>query len=38
MGTNDEETRRYFKHSSVNVLLCPRAAGKKHSIVKQQVI
>ncbi|KAJ3687411.1 hypothetical protein LUZ61_016575 [Rhynchospora tenuis] len=36
MGTNDEETRRFFKHSSVNVLLCPRAAGKKHSIVKQQ--
>ncbi|KAJ3682088.1 hypothetical protein LUZ60_014661 [Juncus effusus] len=36
MGTNDEETRRFFKHSSVNVLLCPRSAGKKHSIVKQQ--
>ncbi|KAJ3686417.1 hypothetical protein LUZ61_015581 [Rhynchospora tenuis] len=36
MHTNDEETRRFFKHSSVNVLLCPRAAGKKHSFVKQQ--
>ncbi|KAJ3704552.1 hypothetical protein LUZ61_008257 [Rhynchospora tenuis] len=36
MGTNDEETRRFFKHSSVNVLLCPRSAGKKHSLVKQQ--
>ncbi|KAF3334609.1 phospholipase D gamma 1-like protein [Carex littledalei] len=36
MGTNDEETRRFFKHSSVNVLLCPRSAGKKHSVVKQQ--
>ncbi|KAF3336188.1 phospholipase D gamma 1-like protein [Carex littledalei] len=36
MGTNDEETRRFFKHSSVNVLLCPRAAGKKSGIVKQQ--
>ncbi|XP_078169462.1 phospholipase D gamma 1-like [Carex rostrata] len=36
MGTDDEETRRFFKHSSVNVLLCPRAAGKKNGIVKQQ--
>ncbi|URE32011.1 hypothetical protein MUK42_01782, partial [Musa troglodytarum] len=36
MGTRDEETRRFFKHSSVQVLLCPRSAGKRHSIVKQQ--
>ncbi|PIN08995.1 Phospholipase D1 [Handroanthus impetiginosus] len=28
MNTSDEETRRYFKHSSVQVLLCPRTAGK----------
>lgn len=37
MGTRDEETRRFFKHSSVQVLLCPRSAGKRHSFVKQQV-
>lgn len=37
MGTHDEETRRFFKHSSVQVLLCPRSAGKRHSWVKQQV-
>ncbi|CAA7017338.1 unnamed protein product [Microthlaspi erraticum] len=35
MGTHDEETRRFFKHSSVQVLLCPRNAGKRHSWVKQ---
>ncbi|KAL6847666.1 hypothetical protein ACP4OV_022692 [Aristida adscensionis] len=37
MGTRDEETRRFFKHSSVKILLCPRSAGKRHSWVKQQV-
>lgn len=37
MQTHDEDTRRYFKHSSVQVLLCPRAAGKKHSWMKQRV-
>ncbi|KAM7261193.1 hypothetical protein ACFE04_026668 [Oxalis oulophora] len=31
MATHDEETRRFFKHSSVQVLLCPRVAGKRHS-------
>ncbi|KAH7664618.1 Phospholipase D family protein [Dioscorea alata] len=36
MQTHDEETRRFFKHSSVQVLLCPRSAGKRHSWVKQQ--
>ncbi|XP_074579919.1 phospholipase D beta 1-like [Curcuma longa] len=36
MGTRDEETRRFFKHSSVEVILCPRSAGKRHSFVKQQ--
>lgn len=37
MQTHDEETRRYFKHSSVQVLLCPRVAGKRHSWVKKKV-
>lgn len=36
MGTGDEETRRFFKHSSVQVLLCPRSA-RKGSWAKQQV-
>ncbi|CAJ2650583.1 unnamed protein product [Trifolium pratense] len=36
MNTYDEETRHFFKHSSVKVLLCPRAGGKGHSWVKQQ--
>uniref|UniRef100_A0A0D9VNR8 Phospholipase D n=1 Tax=Leersia perrieri TaxID=77586 RepID=A0A0D9VNR8_9ORYZ len=36
MGTRDEETRRFFKHSSVQIQLCPRSAGKRHSWVKQQ--
>nr|CAB3502214.1 unnamed protein product [Digitaria exilis] len=38
MGTRDEETRRFFKHSWVQILLCPRSAGKRHSWVKQQVL
>lgn len=37
MATHDEETRRFFKHSSVQVLLCPRIGGKRHSWVKQKV-
>lgn len=37
MQTHDEETRRFFKHSSVQVLLCPRVAGKRHSWIKQRV-
>lgn len=37
MQTHDEETRRFFKHSSVQVLLCPRSAGKRHSWAKQKV-
>ncbi|XP_047083407.1 phospholipase D beta 1-like [Lolium rigidum] len=36
MGTRDEETRRFFKHSSVQILLCARSAGKRHSWVKQK--
>ncbi|KAL4361523.1 hypothetical protein GQ457_04G032110 [Hibiscus cannabinus] len=38
MATHDEETRNFFKHSSVHVLLCPRMAGKKHSWVKQKEV
>ncbi|OVA00150.1 C2 calcium-dependent membrane targeting [Macleaya cordata] len=38
MATHDEETRRFFKHSSVQVLLCPRSAGKRHSWAKQQEV
>ncbi|XP_060218729.1 phospholipase D gamma 1-like isoform X2 [Lycium barbarum] len=38
MATHDEETRRFFKHSSVKVLLCPRVAGKRHSWVKQREV
>ncbi|KAL4602679.1 hypothetical protein ACB092_10G071300 [Castanea dentata] len=36
MHTNDEETRHFFKHSSVQVLLCPRSAGKGRSLVKKK--
>ncbi|KAF3621194.1 Phospholipase D beta 1 [Capsicum annuum] len=38
MATHDEETRSFFKHSSVKVLLCPRVAGKRHSWVKQREV
>ncbi|XP_031285350.1 phospholipase D beta 2-like [Pistacia vera] len=38
MQTHDEETRRFFKHSSVQVLLCPRMAGKRHSWAKQKEV
>ncbi|XP_027079766.1 phospholipase D beta 1 [Coffea arabica] len=38
MGTSDEETRRFFKHSSVQVLLCPRSAGKGHSWAKKKEV
>ncbi|KAK6263024.1 hypothetical protein QUC31_008840 [Theobroma cacao] len=36
MHTNDEETRRFFKHSSVQVLLCPRSAGRGSWVKKQE--
>ncbi|OIV94369.1 hypothetical protein TanjilG_25431 [Lupinus angustifolius] len=36
MDTHDEDTRRFFKHSSVQVLLCPRGGGKGHSWLKTQ--
>ncbi|OWM71972.1 phospholipase D gamma 1-like [Punica granatum] len=36
MRTNDEETDRFFKHSSVQVLLCPRSAREGHSWLRQK--
>ncbi|KAG0453232.1 hypothetical protein HPP92_025639 [Vanilla planifolia] len=38
MSTHDEETRKFFKHSSVICVLAPRYASSKLSIVKQQVV
>lgn len=37
MQTHDEETRKFFKRSSVQCVLCPRYASNKLSIFKQQV-
>lgn len=36
MQTHDEETRKFFKHSSVKCVLSPRYASSKLSIFKQQ--
>ncbi|KAH1232068.1 Phospholipase D delta [Glycine max] len=36
MQTHDEETRKFFKHSSVRCLRSPRYASSKLSIFKQQ--
>lgn len=38
MQTHDEETRKFFKHSSVNCVLSPRYPGSKLSFFKQQVV
>ncbi|KAK1418720.1 hypothetical protein QVD17_27866 [Tagetes erecta] len=38
MATHDEETWRFFKNSSVQVLLDPRIAGKRHSWIKKQEV
>jgi len=38
MQTHDEETRKFFKHSSVTCVLSPRYASSKLSIFKQQVV
>ncbi|KAF8047708.1 hypothetical protein N665_2861s0002 [Sinapis alba] len=36
MKTSDEETRHFFKNSSVQVIMCPRSGGKgHHSFVKK---
>ncbi|XP_030950097.1 phospholipase D delta-like [Quercus lobata] len=36
MQTHDEETKKFFKHSSVHCVLAPRYASNKLSIFKQQ--
>ncbi|XP_061346116.1 phospholipase D delta isoform X1 [Gastrolobium bilobum] len=38
MQTHDEETRKFFKHSSVMCVLAPRYASSKLSFLKQQVV
>ncbi|KAI3669422.1 hypothetical protein L6452_40657 [Arctium lappa] len=38
MATHDEETRKFFKHSSVMCVLSPRYASSKLSFFKQQVV
>ncbi|XP_054825513.1 phospholipase D delta isoform X1 [Prosopis cineraria] len=38
MQTHDEETKKFFKHSSVMCVLAPRYASSKLSIIKQQVV
>lgn len=38
MQTHDEETGKFFKHSSVSCVLSPRYASSKLSIFKQQVV
>lgn len=38
MQTHDEETRKFFKHSSVTCVLAPRYASSKLSIFKQKVV
>lgn len=37
MQTHDEETRKFFRHSSVHCVLAPRYASNKLSIFKQRV-
>lgn len=34
MGTKDEETKKYFKGSHVDCVLCPRLTGKGESLVR----
>ncbi|KAF7846834.1 hypothetical protein BT93_L3685, partial [Corymbia citriodora subsp. variegata] len=38
MQTHDEETRNFFKHSSVNCVLAPRNPSSKLGYIKQQVV
>ncbi|KAK1432601.1 hypothetical protein QVD17_09498 [Tagetes erecta] len=38
MATHDEETRKFFKHSSVTCVLSPRYGSSKLSLFKQQVV
>ncbi|KAF7842745.1 phospholipase D delta-like [Senna tora] len=38
MQTHDEETKKFFKHSTVHCVLSPRYASNKLSVFKQQVV
>ncbi|KAI4296218.1 hypothetical protein L6164_036194 [Bauhinia variegata] len=38
MQTHDEETKKFFKHSTVHCILSPRYPSNKLSIFKQQVV
>ncbi|ESQ38295.1 hypothetical protein EUTSA_v10029240mg [Eutrema salsugineum] len=38
MKTNDEETRKFFKHSLVRVLTCPRSGGKGQGLLNEYLI
>ncbi|KAF3440357.1 hypothetical protein FNV43_RR18641 [Rhamnella rubrinervis] len=38
METHDEETRKFFKHSSVNCVVAPRYASNKLGLFKQQLV
>ncbi|CAH9143138.1 unnamed protein product [Cuscuta epithymum] len=38
MGTHDEDTRKFFKNSSVTCVLSPRYASNKLSFLKQQIV
>ncbi|CAN0878533.1 Phospholipase D delta [Linum grandiflorum] len=38
MQTHDEETKKFFKHSTVHCVLAPRYASNKLSIFKQQLV
>ncbi|KAJ6288814.1 hypothetical protein OIU76_024737 [Salix suchowensis] len=38
MATHDEDTRRFFKNSSVTCVLAPRYASSKLSFLKQQTV
>ncbi|KAG6780228.1 hypothetical protein POTOM_013082 [Populus tomentosa] len=38
MQTHDEETKKFFKHSSVHCVLAPRYGSNKLSVFKQQVV
>ncbi|KAL8172128.1 hypothetical protein V2J09_023932 [Rumex salicifolius] len=38
MDTHDEETKKFFKHSSVVCVLSPRYGSSKLSVIKQKVV
>ena len=38
LATDDEVTYKFFKGSSVHVVLCPRSGGKGHSLLGKQVL